>query len=222
MFEIERKFTCNRKDAESFINKIKENQEVKVKKISQVYLHQENSSVYFNFETQSWEVFLIKYNQIFTIKALNEEIEHIKKNVSKLENIVLTSKIAIRFRKTKINKKSEFTFTIKIPTGEKNKDYEFEYIILENKYLSKFIKKEKSKVSKERHIFDWNNETVELDFFEKSELTYLEVEFKNIADSKKYSIKGLPIIKEGGKSNKKIAFDNFNSHKNSINHMLLN
>lgn len=221
MYEIEKKWTCNRKVAEDFILNLSKNSEIIKKDITQVYFHDQNAKVIFKKNKNLWKIKFLDENKIINIQVSQEEADLINKGLEQYDgNLVGKKGIATRIRRTIVNGVEDVLFTLKAPTELEHQDYEFEYSIPKEEFFDHFFENQVAKVVKTRNVFNWNNETVELDFFINSDHTYLEVEFKTMEALNDFIPNGLPIEKEGGLSNKKIALSHLekkNDFKNKKN-----
>jgi CYTH domain-containing protein len=208
MYEIEKKFSCQKEKVMSFFQQLKKDKiNVDMRFINQIYFHKDNARVLWNASESSWQVTLLKYNKTFKLKANKSELDMIEQTVAKYDiNLVNGFRVSSRVRKSKQDRTETVLFTIKFPTDEECKSLEFEYEIEDYKFLDDFFEKEKACVKKTRYMFMWNNKLVELDIFINSDHIVLEVEFVSIEEMNNYSFNGLPIEEETSLSNIKIAF----------------
>jgi CYTH domain-containing protein len=218
-FEIERKWKVNKLDATKLVSNL---YNVEKKEIFQTYLIIENSFVKYDFESNLWVIeFDVvdkqssrRYN--LTVPALKSEYSDIKEATSEFDgsNLVGIDVCAMRFR---VINSDQYIFTFKRQTDDPAVAYEFEYdVAVHSEPINLYMNSLSASLKKDRFIFPWNGQKVELDFFQDEaymDEPLLEVEFKNKKLSDDYDISGLPITEEvtgdHSHSNKNKAIENY-------------
>jgi CYTH domain-containing protein len=200
--ERERKWKVNKEKAIELLSSL---DGVVKKNIFQTYLIPESASVSFKKETSDWIVdFDTKkegkiYQNRIVIKAKTSQIKNILLALSDVneENLTENERCAMRFR---LIDESTYIFTFKKQTEDPSVSFEFEYDIGEHSnILDIYMNNDSATIEKERYVFDWNDETVELDFFKHDlykNTPILEIEFDNEEDSERFDTTGLPVTVE--------------------------
>jgi CYTH domain-containing protein len=200
--ERERKWKVNKEKAIELLSSL--NNVVK-KNIFQTYLIPESASVSFRQGTNEWVVDFdtkIKdkvYQNRIMIKAKDSQIKNINLALSDVEdnNLTENKRCAMRFR---LIDESTYIFTFKKQTDDPSVSFEFEYDIAEHsEILDIYMNNDSASIEKERYVFGWKGETVELDFFKHDfykDTPILEIEFNSKKLSDKFDTEGLPVTIE--------------------------